>query len=96
MHEFLDALRSPVAVLGFAGQAAFFARFVVQWIASERSRRSVIPVAFWYLSLAGALLLLGYAWVRRDPVFLLGQAAAMAIYVRNLVLLRRCPKASSP
>lgn len=96
MNEFLEAALHPVALLGFAGQSAFLGRFVVQWIASERRGRSVIPTAFWYLSIAGAVLLLGYAWMRRDPVFLLGQLAALAIYARNLVLLRRTPASDAP
>jgi lipid-A-disaccharide synthase-like uncharacterized protein len=96
MHELLHALKTPAAVLRLAGQLAFFCRFVVQWVASERSRQVVIPVAFWYLSIAGALLLLGYAWLRRDPVFLIGQVAAMAIYLRNLALLRRAPRPEAP
>jgi lipid-A-disaccharide synthase-like uncharacterized protein len=96
MRELLEALRHPAALLGFAGQFAFLVRFVVQWIASERERRSVIPTIFWHFSIAGALLLLVYAWIRKDPVFLFGQVAAMAIYVRNLVLVRRHARPESP
>jgi lipid-A-disaccharide synthase-like uncharacterized protein len=76
-------------VLGFAGQAAFSGRFVVQWLASEREGRSVVPVTFWFLSIAGSLLLLAYALHRRDPVFVLGQAMGVFIYLRNLALIRR-------
>jgi lipid-A-disaccharide synthase-like uncharacterized protein len=75
--------------LGLAGQAAFFSRFLVQWLASERAGRSYIPEAFWWLSLAGAMLLLAYAIHRKDPVFVLGQAFGWLVYARNLVLLRR-------
>jgi lipid-A-disaccharide synthase-like uncharacterized protein len=75
--------------LGLAGQAVFFSRFLVQWIASERAGRSTIPRAFWWLSLTGAMLLLAYAIHRKDPVFVLGQAFGWVVYVRNLVLLRR-------
>ena len=75
--------------LGFTAQAFFSARFLVQWIASERAGESVIPVAFWFLSLAGGLLLLSYAIWRRDPVFILGQSAGLFVYTRNLVLIRR-------
>jgi lipid-A-disaccharide synthase-like uncharacterized protein len=89
MIEFLEAMKNPVVLIGFAGQLAFLGRFVVQWLASERARRSVIPRSFWYLSISGALLLLVYSFLRKDPVFLIGQGAAMAIYIRNLVLLRR-------
>jgi lipid-A-disaccharide synthase-like uncharacterized protein len=75
-------------LVGFGGQALFMGRFVLQWFASERERRSVIPVAFWYLSIAGALVLLVYAVHRRDPVFVAGQGLGVAIYLRNLVLIR--------
>jgi lipid-A-disaccharide synthase-like uncharacterized protein len=73
--------------VGFAGQLVFTSRFLVQWIASERSGRSVVPAAFWWLSLGGAVLLLAYAIWRRDPVFILGQAFGFVVYARNLVLL---------
>jgi lipid-A-disaccharide synthase-like uncharacterized protein len=76
-------------LLGFGGQAVFMGRFVIQWLASERDRRSVIPVAFWHLSILGALVLLAYAWHRRDPVFVAGQGLGVAIYLRNLQLIRR-------
>lgn len=82
-----DAL--PWVLLGFAGQALFSARFIVQWLYSERQRRSVIPLAFWYLSLGGGVLLLAYALHRRDPVFIVGQSAGLFVYLRNLLLLRR-------
>lgn len=71
---------------GFVAQAFFFGRFIVQWYASERHRRVVIPVAFWWLSLVGDALILVYAFVRRDPVFIVGSALAFAIYARNLRL----------
>ncbi len=74
-------------VLGFVAQAMFTARFLVQWIASERARRSVVPVAFWTFSLAGGALLLVYALHRRDPVFIIGQAAGLLIYTRNIMLI---------
>lgn len=75
--------------IGFLGQALFSARFFVQWIASERRKQSVVPVAFWFFSLAGGLVLLTYAVHRRDPVFVVGQAAGLVIYGRNLWLIRR-------
>lgn len=75
--------------VGFGGQAIFASRFLYQWIASERAGRSHVPRAFWYLSLAGGLTLLGYAIHRGDPVFILGQTTGAVIYVRNLVLLHR-------
>lgn len=74
--------------LGFAGQLLFSARFIVQWIASERKKRSVIPVAFWYFSIGGSALLLAYAIYRKDPVFILGQSAGAVVYFRNLRLIR--------
>lgn len=75
--------------VGLAGQVCFFSRFLVQWIASERRGRSVVPRAFWYLSIAGGLTLLSYSLWRRDPVFILGQSVGLFVYLRNLMLLRR-------
>jgi lipid-A-disaccharide synthase-like uncharacterized protein len=75
--------------IGFAGQVLFSARFLVQWIASEVKRRSVIPLAFWFLSLGGSLVLLSYAIYRRDPVFIVGQSAGLIVYTRNLALIKR-------
>ncbi len=74
-------------IFGFAAQGMFTGRFLVQWIASERARDSVVPVAFWYFSLAGGMMLLSYAIYRADPVFILGQALGVLIYVRNLWLI---------
>lgn len=76
-------------LIGFAGQAIFTARFLVQWIASERQRDSVVPVAFWWLSLFGGLTLLSYAVHRRDPVIIVGQSMGVLIYVRNLMLVTK-------
>jgi lipid-A-disaccharide synthase-like uncharacterized protein len=76
-------------ILGFAGQGCYAARFLIQWIASEKRGESTIPVAFWYLSIVAALLLLGYAVARGDLVFMVGQSTGALIYVRNLVLIRR-------
>ena len=73
--------------LGFAGQAAFAGRFLVQWIVSEKRGESVVPVAFWYLSLTGSAMLLAYAIYRRDPVFILGQSFGSLVYIRNLMLI---------
>jgi lipid-A-disaccharide synthase-like uncharacterized protein len=75
-------------LVGFGGQALFMGRFVVQWFVSERQRKSVIPVSFWYFSIFGALVLLAYAMHRRDPVFTFGQVLGILIYVRNLHLIR--------
>ena len=76
-------------LLGFAAQGLFTMRFLVQWIASERAKRSVIPLAFWYLSIGGGLLLLIYALYRKDPVFIAGQALGLFIYARNLYFIHR-------
>lgn len=70
--------------IGFLGQTLFGMRFVVQWLSSERQRRSVMPLAFWYFSLAGGVTLLAYAIWRKDPVFIVGQGLGLAIYLRNL------------
>jgi lipid-A-disaccharide synthase-like uncharacterized protein len=77
------------AALGFLAQALFSARFVVQWIASERARRSIIPTAFWWFSIAGGLLLLVYSLHRKDPVFIAGQGGGLLIYVRNVMFVLR-------
>jgi lipid-A-disaccharide synthase-like uncharacterized protein len=74
-------------VIGLGGQLMFTARFLVQWIASERVGRSVVPLAFWYLSIGGGLILFAYALYRRDPVFILGQSMGLVIYLRNLWLI---------
>jgi lipid-A-disaccharide synthase-like uncharacterized protein len=76
-------------VVGFAGQAFFFSRFLVQWLASERAGRSVIPMSFWYLSLGGGSALFIYAIHVGDPVFILGQSTGAVIYLRNLHLRLR-------
>lgn len=75
-------------LFGLFGQLMFTGRFLVQWIASERARRSVVPVAFWYFSIAGGLVLLAYSIYRADPVFILGQTLGVVIYARNLWLIR--------
>ena len=74
---------------GFAAQLLFFLRFLVQWIASERAGKSVMPTAFWYLSLSGGVMLFTYAIYRRDPVFIAGQSLGVLIYVRNIVLINK-------
>ena len=73
--------------LGFAGQVIFGLRFVVQWIATERQKRSVIPLAFWYLSLVGTIILLAYSIYRLDPVFIAGFSLNIIIYLRNLYFI---------
>ena len=81
-------------LVGLAGQGLFSLRFLVQWWRSERVQRSVVPVGFWYLSLGGGLLLLFYAIHRRDPVFTLGQATGVVVYLRNLQLIHRAPQSA--
>ena len=78
-------------VLGLGAQAMFSARFLVQWIVSERRKQSTMPKVFWYLSLAGSTMLLLYAIHRRDPVFILGQSFGFMVYVRNLMLWGKQP-----
>jgi lipid-A-disaccharide synthase-like uncharacterized protein len=70
--------------IGLIAQLLFSMRFVVQWIATEKARASIIPETFWYFSLAGGVLLLAYALYRMDPVFILGQATGLVIYSRNI------------
>jgi lipid-A-disaccharide synthase-like uncharacterized protein len=74
-------------IWGFVAQFMFMMRFVVQWIASERAKRSIVPIAFWFFSLAGGTLLLIYAIIRQDPVFIAGQGLGLLIYSRNLWLI---------
>jgi len=74
---------------GIFGQALFASRFLVQWIVSERKKESYIPVAFWYLSIGGGLILLTYAIHIKDPVFILGQSMGCFVYSRNLILIFR-------
>ncbi len=76
-------------LFGLFGQLMFTGRFLVQWIASERAKQSVIPVVFWYFSLAGGMILLSYAFYRKDPVFILGQSLGVFIYSRNLWLIHK-------
>jgi lipid-A-disaccharide synthase-like uncharacterized protein len=76
-------------IVGFLGQALFTARFIVQWFKSEIVGKSVIPMAFWYFSVGGGVVLLAYAIYRMDPVFIVGQAGGLAVYARNLYLIFR-------
>jgi lipid-A-disaccharide synthase-like uncharacterized protein len=88
MHNWLTPERIWLAV-GFAGQALFASRFVIQWFKSEMEGRSVIPVAFWYCSIGGGVVLLAYAIYKKDPVFIIGQASGLLVYGRNLYLIFR-------
>jgi lipid-A-disaccharide synthase-like uncharacterized protein len=82
-------------LLGLIAQALFTMRFLVQWIASERAGRSVIPMAFWLFSIGGGLLLLIYALYRKDIVFILGQAFGLFVYLRNLHFVLRDRKTAA-
>lgn len=81
---------------GLLGQVVFGARFIVQWIASERRGESHIPLVFWYLSIAGGVILLAYAIHKRDVVFIIGQGAGLVVYIRNLMLIYRAQRRSTP
>ena len=80
-------------IIGFVGQALFGARFIIQWIVSERKGESTIPLAFWYCSIGGAMVLLSYAIYKQDPVFIVGQSLGSIVYIRNLILIDRKRKA---
>jgi lipid-A-disaccharide synthase-like uncharacterized protein len=82
-------------LIGYVGQALFTMRFVVQWIASERARKSVIPVAFWFFSIGGGVTLFAYALYVKDPVFILGQGFGVFVYLRNLYFVMRDRKTAS-
>ena len=75
--------------VGFLGQALFSMRFIIQWFVSERAKKSIVPVAFWYFSVLGGVTLLSYAIYRTDPVFIAGQAGGLVIYARNLYFIHR-------
>ena len=74
--------------VGFLAQLMFSMRFIVQWIASERARRSIVPETFWYFSMLGGAMLFAYAVYRLDPVFMLGQGMGLIIYSRNIYFIR--------
>ena len=88
MHGLVTAERIWLAI-GFAGQAMFASRFILQWFRSEMEGRSVIPISFWYCSVAGGVVLLAYAIYKRDPVFIIGQGSGLFVYGRNLYLIFR-------
>jgi lipid-A-disaccharide synthase-like uncharacterized protein len=87
LHDVFITKFDAWVLLGFIAQGFFTMRFVVQWIASERARKSVVPVAFWFFSIGGGALLLIYALYRRDPVFIAGQALGLLVYVRNVYFI---------
>ncbi|PLX30259.1 MAG: hypothetical protein C0582_01760 [Alphaproteobacteria bacterium] len=81
-----------IYILGFAGQALFMSRFLIQWIYSEKHKKSVIPRAFWYFSLGGGILLLAYAILQKDPVFISGQSFGLLVYLRNIYFIRKADR----
>ncbi|KPK39301.1 MAG: lipid A biosynthesis protein [Omnitrophica WOR_2 bacterium SM23_29] len=74
-------------IFGFIGQFMFFMRFLVQWLVSEKRGESVIPIAFWYFSILGSIIVLSYAIHKLDPVFIVGQSVASIVYIRNIMLV---------
>jgi lipid-A-disaccharide synthase-like uncharacterized protein len=91
-HNHLSAMDSNDIIwltIGLAGQTLFMMRFIVQWIHSERHKKSIIPVSFWYFSLGGGVIVLMYGIHRVDPVIILGQLPGTFVYARNLILIRR-------
>ena len=94
--RFLGIAWSVWKVIGWLGNAAFFSRFFVQWYATEKLKRVVIPVAFWWLSLAGSLLLLSYSLRQGDSVFIFAYLFTWIPYIRNLVIHRRHARAHVP
>jgi lipid-A-disaccharide synthase-like uncharacterized protein len=89
LHDVFVMQFDAWVVLGFAAQALFSMRFLVQWIASERAGRSIVPTAFWLFSIGGGVLLFAYSLYRKDPVFIAGQGLGLFIYVRNLYFVMR-------
>jgi len=89
LHEVFIGNADWGSLVGYVAQAMFAMRFMVQWIASERAKRSVVPTAFWVFSIGGGLMLLGYALYRKDPVFIIGQAFGLFVYLRNLQFVIR-------
>ena len=88
-HRFLGLDWSYLVILGFIGNATFSMRFLVQWLASERRGASVIPVSFWYWSIAGSVIMCFYFIFKRDPVGILAYLPNSMIYIRNLILIRK-------
>jgi lipid-A-disaccharide synthase-like uncharacterized protein len=91
MNTILATFLDPWVLFGFAAQGVFFTRFLVQWIASERAGEIRVPVAFWYLSIIGAVMIFVYAMRQQDIVFIFGQALALVMYVRNLMIYYKSP-----
>jgi lipid-A-disaccharide synthase-like uncharacterized protein len=92
---FFGSFLAPLALLGYVGQAIFAGRFIVQWYVSEKKKQSVVPRAFWYMSLVGSVLLLAYSILKHEPVLFVGQLPGFVVYTRNLVLLSKAKAAAS-
>jgi lipid-A-disaccharide synthase-like uncharacterized protein len=95
----LNSLMTPDNIwlaVGFIGQGLFFSRFLVQWLRSEMVGKSVIPIAFWYFSMGGGIVLLSYSIYKQDPVFITGQAVGLLVYSRNLYLIFREKRGTHP
>ena len=92
----MGATEAAWLIVGFAAQGLFAGRMLVQWIATERARASVVPPLFWYLSFGGGALLVAYAVYRRDPVFILGQGMPLVIYARNIWFIWKQPPGPAP
>ena len=90
-----QALKDPWELFGLSGQLLFGTRFLYQWYVSERLKKSVVPVAFWYISLTAAFILLVYAFYKESPAFILAAAMGMPVYYRNIVLIKRGKKQKS-
>ncbi len=93
--DFLEQFKEPIHILGFVAQGIWASRFLVQWIASERKKESVIPVAFWWISITGGLLTLIYALLIKSPPIFLGQLFGVFVYARNLHLIYRARRVAS-
>ena len=87
MFDNLTNIEIIFLIIGFVGQGLFASRFIIQWVYSEKKKESVIPIAFWYLSIFGGMGLLTYAIFRKDPVIITGQLFGLIIYIRNLILI---------
>lgn len=96
LHDVFVMQFDAWVVVGFVAQALFSARFLVQWIASERAGRSIIPTAFWVFSIGGGVLLFAYSLYRKDPVFIAGQGLGLFVYLRNLYFVMRENNQAAP
>jgi lipid-A-disaccharide synthase-like uncharacterized protein len=90
----MSAVDAIWLAIGLLGQTMFMMRFIVQWIHSERHKKSIVPVSFWYLSLVGGLIVLAYGIHRAEPVIILGQLPGTLVYTRNLMLIHRSKRAA--